>query len=393
MPRADSPHLAASLISSIPEPRLARFMAWLEDNLIDCSVIVGHTGVNHLVGYWRYCGSPPCLVLDREGRTALYVAFDERESTPQPNVAEVHTYGSRGFGLVLDAVPLIVKAVQRDPSVVRAKHIAVASELSLDAEALTSMTSAEIVDTTSALDTIRLIKDADELRRIGRAYELAWTAQATVRERAVAGVEEIQLFTDALATAQVAAGEPISFVADLLSGENTASVCAPIRVAGRRRVKAGDPVIADLVVGFRGYWGDTADTVTAGPNAEVESARAELLGILESAAARLVPGARASDIFESIRADIVSTFPLGEFPHHAGHAVGLSHLADPHLIPTDQRPLAAWMVIAVEPGVYFSGWGARVEQMYVVTPSGGIDVRDALLHLDAHAPARSSRRR
>ena len=191
----------------------------------------------------------------------------------------------------------------------------------------------------------------------------------------------------------MAAGEPISFNADLLSGENTAGVCAPIRVAGRRRVKAGDPVIADLVVGFRGYWGDSADTVTAGPNAEVESARAELLRILESAAARLVPGARGSDIFESVRADILSSFPLGEFPHHAGHAVGLSSFADPHLIPTDQRPLAAWMVMAVEPGVYFSEWGARVEQMYVVTPGGGIDVRDALLHLDAHALARSSRRR
>jgi Xaa-Pro aminopeptidase len=36
-------------------------------------------------------------------------------------------------------------------------------------------------------------------------------------------------------------------------------------------------------------------------------------------------------------------------------------------------------VIAVEPGVYFpGGWGARVENVFIVTPDGGVDLREAM---------------
>jgi Xaa-Pro aminopeptidase len=37
------------------------------------------------------------------------------------------------------------------------------------------------------------------------------------------------------------------------------------------------------------------------------------------------------------------------------------------------------MVIALEPGVYFPGrFGARVENVFVVTPEGGVELREAL---------------
>jgi Xaa-Pro aminopeptidase len=37
------------------------------------------------------------------------------------------------------------------------------------------------------------------------------------------------------------------------------------------------------------------------------------------------------------------------------------------------------MLIALEPGVYFPGRiGARVENVFVVTPGGGVELRDAM---------------
>jgi Xaa-Pro aminopeptidase len=37
------------------------------------------------------------------------------------------------------------------------------------------------------------------------------------------------------------------------------------------------------------------------------------------------------------------------------------------------------MVVAIEPGVYVPGcWGARVENVFVVTPDGGVELRDAM---------------
>jgi Xaa-Pro aminopeptidase len=37
------------------------------------------------------------------------------------------------------------------------------------------------------------------------------------------------------------------------------------------------------------------------------------------------------------------------------------------------------MILAVEPGVYFPGrYGARVENVFLVTESGGVDLREAV---------------
>ena len=42
-------------------------------------------------------------------------------------------------------------------------------------------------------------------------------------------------------------------------------------------------------------------------------------------------------------------------------------------------PFEPWMVLAVEPGVYVEGrYGARVENVFVVTPEGGVELRAAL---------------
>jgi Xaa-Pro aminopeptidase len=229
------------------------------------------------------------------------------------------------------------------------------------------------------LHGIRLIKDWDEIEKINAGYRLCWLGQDAVAEGAVPGVSEIELFTAAQSTAQIAAGGPIEFTCDLLSGASTANVCCPIHVAGPRTLEVGDPVIADVVVRTAGYWGDTAATYTVGGNAEAETARSMLLDVLEQARTQLVPGATGAEVFASMHARIVEAVPGGDLPHHGGHALGLTAFEDPHLIPSDTMPFEPWMVLAVEPGVYVEGrYGARVENVFVVTPDGGVELRAAL---------------
>lgn len=93
----------------------------------------------------------------------------------------------------------------------------------------------------------------------------------------------------------------------------------------------------------------------------------------------LVPGATGADVFAHMEKRILSAFPNGEFPHHGGHALGLTSFEDPHVIPSDETPFEPWMVLAIEPGVYFPGrFGARVENVFVVAPGGGVELREAL---------------
>jgi D-alanyl-D-alanine dipeptidase len=340
-------------------------------------VLFGADHITHLTGYARYFGGPSAVVLGAGGECVLVVMQDEaRVARSAARADEVIGFGERGFGIDLDPVAGLVATVAALPAVAEAHRIGIAAELVGADVRLGALLDAELVDATETLRLIRLVKDHDELERIGASYELCWLGQQAVGDGAVPGAKEIELFTAAQAAAQIASGAPIEFTCDLLSGPNTAEVCCPIHVAGTRVMEGGDIVIADVVVRSNGYWGDSAETHAVGASAEGAEARALLLDVLEEARVMLVPGATGSSVFAHVHGRVVQAFPDGELPHHAGHGLGLSAFEDPHLIPSDDTPFESGMVIAVEPGVYFPGrYGARVENVFVVTPAGGVELR------------------
>ena len=216
------------------------------------------------------------------------------------------------------------------------------------------------------------------MARIHHAYELCWMAQAAVADGAAAGATEIEIMTAAQGAAQVAHGSPIEFAADLLAGANTAEVCGPIAIPGLTRAETGQPVVADICIGAGGYWADTCRTHVSGTNAEVADIYGQLDQILGTAAAELRSGATGAQVFGGMRDRILAAWPDGEFPHHGGHGVGLSVFDDPHVIPTDGQRLDSWMVMALEPGVYLPGrFGVRRENLFLVTPDGGVELTQA----------------
>jgi Xaa-Pro dipeptidase len=364
-----------------PPHRLERLRSWMEKEDVDAVVVSGADNVNHLGGYSRYYGGPSVLVIGRDGERTLVVMVDEVKVAERLSEADaVLPYGERGFGIELDPLPLLADAAASVPAAAKAGRVGVSDGLGGVAELLRMRLDAEAISADATMYRLRLLKDEDELAKIRHSYDLCWLGQQAVRDAAATGsAKEIELFTAALSAAQVAHGEPIEFLADLLSGPNTAEVCCPIHIASPRVAAQGEPVVADVVVRANGYWGDTAETHVIGENAEVEEARATLLEILAQAGTELRPGAVGADIFEAMRARIAEAFPDGEFPHHGGHALGLTSFEDPHLIPSDRTPLEAGMVVAVEPGVYLAGrWGARVENVFVVTSAGGVELREAI---------------
>jgi Xaa-Pro aminopeptidase len=263
---------------SRPPHRLERLGAWMDDEQIDCTVVMGPDNVNHLCGYWRYYGGPSALVVGRDGEQTLSVMLDEAPIARVSSRADhVLGYGERGFGINLDPVADLIDTVAAVPVVAAARRIAVASELPGADRRLAGSLPGTLVDATGALHRIRLIKDWDELEKINSSYVLCWLAQDAVAADVAGGATEIELFTAAQSTAQLAAGTPIEFLCDLLSGPNAAAVCCPIHIAGRRVVEPGDPVVADIVVRSGGYWGDSAETHVAGANADVEAVRTSLL--------------------------------------------------------------------------------------------------------------------
>jgi Xaa-Pro aminopeptidase len=363
-----------------PPHRRERLCGWMQAEDVTCAVLFGADHVAHMTGYARYFGGPSAVVVGAEGDCVLVVMQDEAPvARSLASADEVMGFGERGFGIDLDPVKGLVAAVAALPAVASAQRLGIASELAGADVRLGASLNSTLVDAGEALRRIRLVKDWDELEKIGASYELCWLGQQAVADGALPGTSEIELFTAAQTAAQIASGGPIEFVCDLLSGPNTADVCCPIHVAGKRIVEAGDVVIADVVVRSNGYWGDSAETHAVGASEEGAEARVLLLDVLEEARTMLVPGARGSSVFEHVHTRIVEALPEGELPHHGGHGLGLGPFEDPHLIPSDDTQFESWMVIAVEPGVYFPGrYGARVENVFVVTPDGGVELRRLL---------------
>jgi Xaa-Pro aminopeptidase len=377
-----SSRVAQRLEATRPPHRLERLQRWMEDAGVDCTVVAGSDAVNHLAGYWRYYGGPSALVVDSDRKRTLVVMIDETRIARELSDAEqVVGYGERGFGIDLDPLPNLVAALAALPELAGAKRVGFASTLAGLEEEFARSVRAERVPAESVLHRLRMIKDEDELAKVLDAYQLCWLGQRTVGERSVPGTKEIEIFSAALTAVQVEAGGPVEFLCDLLSGPNTAEVCCPIHVAGPRAVEPGDPVVADIVIRSpNGYFGDNAETHAVGASPDAAAARETLLGILEQARTELVPGNTGSEIFRRMSERILAAFPGGEFPHHGGHALGVTSFEDPHLVPSDTTPFEPWMVIAVEPGVYFPGrYGARVENLFVVGPEdGAVELRTAL---------------
>jgi Xaa-Pro aminopeptidase len=356
--------------------RLQRLLTWMEEAGAAVCVLAGAEHVTRFAGYHRYLGGPAAVVIDGDGDRTLLVAHDEAPvAEPLATAEHVVGYGERGFGIDLQPVATLSERIDRLAAVRAARPVAVADDLGgtiaagLDAP----------LDAGPALARLRRVPDADELDRLLHAYELSWTAQAAVAEAMAGAASELELFTAAHAAAQLAHGAPIDFYADLVSGADTAKVGAPVHVPGPTRPAAGEPIVADLVIGADGYWGDTAETHLTGGNPEVEAVRTALIEILADCGGALRPGITGAEVFTRMHDQVLERFPGGELPHHAGHGVMLTAFEDPHMVPSDRTSLEPGMVISLEPGVYFAGrFGARVENTFLVTPGGGVELRAAM---------------
>jgi Xaa-Pro dipeptidase len=360
-----------------PEPRLERVTAWMAASELDALVVTSPAMVNWVTGYARYYGGPTAAVVGPTGQRALVVMRDEVDVAGKLSDAEsVTAFGERGFGLELNPVPLLVAEVLRTSAVASAGRVGVAGDF---AAAVAEAVGSPTIAADEALHQMSLVKDADELVKIFRSYELCWLAHTAIAEGTAAGASEIEMMSAAQSAAQIDHEGPVEFVADVLAGPNTAEVCAPVAVAGALTAGPGEPVVADLSVGADGYWADTCRTYVNGSSAEVDEIRAQLYGIMDAAAADLRTGATGAAVFGGIRDRIAAAWPQGEFPHHGGHGVGLTVFDDPHVIPAEGRTVESWMVMALEPGVYLPGrFGVRTENLFLVTPDGAVELAQAM---------------
>ncbi len=233
----------------------------------------------------------------------------------------------------------------------------------------------ELVEAGALLARLRLVKDADELRRLRRAIEITSEALREAWRVTEPGRLESEVEAAIEYVFRVQGAERVGFPSIVGSGPNTTTLHYD---KNRRRTEAGDLLVADVGAEFGYYTADVTRTIpVSGKFTARQKAMYELvLGAQEAGLAEVRPGGtlRGAHLAAVRYLDAHSGSLCGGdscsayFPHALSHWLGM----DVHDVGSTATPLEAGMVLTVEPGIYLAqeGLGIRIEDDVLVTPSG-----------------------
>jgi Xaa-Pro aminopeptidase len=228
---------------------------------------------------------------------------------------------------------------------------------------------------TDVLRRLRMIKDAAEIDALRKAGAAIDRVHARVPEFLVPGRTEADVATD-IAEAIVAEGH--SEVAFIIVGSGPHGA-DPHHECSDRELRAGDIVVVDIGGPYEpGYNSDSTRTYSIGePDPEVARRYAVLQRAQQAAVEAVRPGVTAEQV-DAVARDVLAAEGLEEaFVHRTGHGIGLSVHEEPYIVAGNDLPLEEGMAFSVEPGIYFPGqWGARIEDIVVVTADGALPVNN-----------------
>jgi Xaa-Pro aminopeptidase len=141
-----------------------------------------------------------------------------------------------------------------------------------------------------------------------------------------------------------------------------------------RQLQHGDSIMFDFGGLVDGYASDFGRSAHLGePSAEYQTVHDTVIQSQAEAMAAMVAGkctaAEANRIARKVIAD--AGYDEG-FTHRLGHGIGATVHEPPFLDGVDEIVLQDNMVFTVEPSIiYRERFGARIEDMVVVTPEGG----------------------
>jgi Xaa-Pro dipeptidase len=227
------------------------------------------------------------------------------------------------------------------------------------------------------LNTLFVIKTAEEVRRIERANEVAAAGIDAFHQNLREGISEARLAAEIESTIMAQMERPdigsARAWAMVQSGPECARGGTYSRTTGRS-MGDGDGVFLELATCVDGYYSDLTRVGCVGmPTAEWKETLAAVQQAQRLAIGQIRPGVACSDVDDAARRHLAK-HGLGDcFTHLIGHQVGFHyHDPGPVLAPGSSASLEAGMIVTVEPGVYKpqTGIGIRIEDNVLVTETG-----------------------
>jgi Xaa-Pro aminopeptidase len=239
----------------------------------------------------------------------------------------------------------------------------------------------ELIETEGLVEELRLRKDVWEVARLRDGAERLSDVAKCILPKALAGRTESEVAAEIERELRRVTFEKPAFDTIVASGPNAA---LPHGRASGRTIEAGDLVVMDFGGMLDGYCTDLTRTVVAvghgaGNIALVAQRERSLIAhVIEAQQAAfdaLKPGGQPEAADSAARAALDRHGLADAFTHGTGHGLGLEIHEGPRVTRARadraEPTLAPGMVMTLEPGVYFPGWGGvRIEDDVLVTTGG-----------------------
>lgn len=235
-----------------------------------------------------------------------------------------------------------------------------------------------LIGRSGLVESLRRIKDADEIAALRKAVVLADACFEHIRQIARPGRTEKEIAWEMETFLRAPGRAPrLSFESIVAAGPNGALPHA--RPSDRKLGASGGPefVVFDYGAEVDGYCSDITRTLVVGgePTPRQREVYGAVLTAQLAALDAIQPGKIGKDI-DAVARESLTGAGLGEaFSHGLGHLLGREvHDAKPFSVgfsPRSDLVLEPGMVITVEPGVYLEGFGGvRIEDDILVTETG-----------------------
>ena len=363
------------------EQNMNTFRRRLEKSDIDVALITDDDNVYYLTGYYDYLhmdfGRPTILVVLREGPSILITpSIDFNSAEALARVDRIASWNDGTGNEWREELPnVVMKAVKVaiEPNNIQPVVHSFLVEL-IEAK--------KLVDASSILSDMRMIKSDNELQLARHAGKVANAMMTAGRAAIGSGIAEYEV---ALATSQ--AGTRMA--AELLTAHYTDEDMSPnthflqIMASGEaitkthhrattRIMQYGDPVFLCFCgmtnfhrfkLGFdRTFWiGDVADK-------SQEVVYEIALASQQAALAALKPGVTAESVHLAY-AEVIQEAGY-DYPFRCGRATGFSYLEAPQLVTGDKTILQPGMVLAVDGSVSVDKFRAQIGDSFIITEDG-----------------------
>jgi Xaa-Pro aminopeptidase len=356
--------------------RVARLRAMLSERELDGLLVTSLPNIAYLAGFFASAGAlivtPDTLQVIGDGRYATALAervrafpaltpivFDAGSSYDEAIVSALAPLGGLRIGLEADHL-----------SVTRHRSIS-------DRLAPLAGWANGLAETDGIVETLRLTKDTWEAERLRDGGARLSSVAKCILLKALAGRTESDVAAEIESELRRAGFQRAAFDTIVAAGPNAA---LPHARASQRRIEAGELAVLDFGGVLDGYCTDLTRTVVAGAvGAQGAGRERELIErVVEAQRAAfdaLVPGSQPEAADQAAR-DTLAKYELADaFTHGTGHGLGLEVHEGPRVTRAragrPEPPLAPGMVMTLEPGVYFPGWGGvRIEDDVIVTEDG-----------------------